>query len=67
MNPTKPTKTVTRYKGWAIVWNHETGCYDLYTPDDADTYSARDLKEYATAEIEDLPTIEEAKQAINNY
>lgn len=63
----KTMKKSVSYRGWKIVLNKETNCYDLYTPDDADGYSAKDLVEFCTPEIEDIPTIEEAKEFIRNY
>lgn len=56
-----------KYRGWKILHNERTGYYDLYTPDDAECYSNKDLAEYCTAEMEDIPTIDEAKDFIRKY
>lgn len=60
------TKSV-KFRGWKILLNPETGWYDLYLPDDAETYTNKELREYASPEMEDIPTVEEAKNFIRNY
>lgn len=59
-------KTI-RFRNWKIILNEQTGFYDLYLPEDAEVFSSKDLHKYCSPEMEDIPTIEEAKQFIRNY
>jgi len=59
-------KTI-RFRNWKIILNEQTGFYDLYLPEDAEVFSSKDLHKYCSSEMEDIPTIEEAKQFIRNY
>lgn len=56
-----------KFKGWKILLNPETGCYDLYIPEDVEIYSDKQLRDYASPEMSDLPSVEEAKQFIREY